>query len=119
MDTESGVGALTFGGFLKELAERHGQREALVWVVVGAPDPVLGEMVVACVVPREGANLTEESVRGALRGELSSYKIPRRIIFVSDAELPRTASQKFNVVPIRHLAENVLRREQDRSGQTA
>jgi fatty-acyl-CoA synthase len=77
--------------------------------VVGIPTPTTGEMVVACVVPRSGAALTESSVRQSLRGTLSSYKIPRRVFFFSDqSELPRTASNKFSVNAVRQLVRELL-----------
>jgi long-chain acyl-CoA synthetase len=48
--------------------------------VIGAPDPVMGETVVAYVVAR-GRGLTEEAVRGHARTGLTGYKVPRRIVF--------------------------------------
>ena len=44
--------------------------------VVGIPDPILGEIVVACVVTAAGSSATEEKVQQFLRGSLASYKIP-------------------------------------------
>jgi fatty-acyl-CoA synthase len=77
--------------------------------VVGIPDPTRGEMVVACAVTRPGAMLTEAPVREWLRGRLSSYKVPRRMLFFSDqSELPRTASNKFSINAIRELAGELL-----------
>jgi fatty-acyl-CoA synthase len=77
--------------------------------VVGIPARTVGELVVACVVPRSGAMLTESSVRESLRGTLSSYKIPRRVLFFSDqSQLPRTASNKFSVNAIRDLVSELL-----------
>jgi acyl-coenzyme A synthetase/AMP-(fatty) acid ligase len=66
-------------------------------VVVGLPDPDLGQMVAAAVVPAPGASLTEEGLRSALRETLSSYKVPRRIVFVEDADIPRTATGKLKL----------------------
>jgi fatty-acyl-CoA synthase len=72
--------------------------------VIGVPDVALGEVVVACVVPLENVTLTEDQVRQFLRGKLSSYKIPRRVLFFTDDELPRTASDKFDVARVRDIA---------------
>ena len=80
--------------------------------VVGIPDETLGEMVVACIVPSDGVTLTEESVRESLQGALASYKIPRRVLFFADDELPRTASQKFNVSAVRAIVQDSLTKEQ-------
>jgi fatty-acyl-CoA synthase len=78
--------------------------------VVGAPDAAVGEVVVACVVPLENVTLTEDQVRQLLRGKVSSYKIPRRVLFFTDDELPRTASDKFDVARVRDIATDRLAR---------
>jgi malonyl-CoA/methylmalonyl-CoA synthetase len=67
--------------------------------VIGVPDADFGEAVVAVVVPRRGATLTERDIVGALRGEIASFKVPKRV-FVA-AELPRNAMGK--------VQKNVLR----------
>jgi fatty-acyl-CoA synthase len=78
-------------------------------VVVGVPDPVAGEIVVACVVPCAGASLTPDLVRQHLRSTLSSFKIPRHVLlFSSEDELPRTGSDKFNLPAVRALAAELL-----------
>ncbi|MFI4979795.1 MAG: class I adenylate-forming enzyme family protein, partial [Nevskiales bacterium] len=51
-------------------------------VVTGLPDAEAGEIVIAAVVPAEGAELSEGKLRQALRATLSSYKVPRRIAIV-------------------------------------
>jgi len=66
-------------------------------IVAGIPDPELGEMVAAAIVPAKGTTPTEESLKAALRGTLSSYKIPRRIIFISPEDVPRTATGKIKL----------------------
>ena len=60
--------------------------------VFGVPDPHWGEVVVAAVVPRAGAALSEEQVIAHVRERLAGYKKPRFVRFV-DA-LPRTASTR-------------------------
>jgi acyl-CoA synthetase (AMP-forming)/AMP-acid ligase II len=78
-------------------------------VVVGVPDEVAGELVLACVVPRDGAKLSEDEVRGRLRCSLSSYKIPRRVlVFSSEDELPRTGGNKFNIPAVSALAAELI-----------
>jgi acyl-CoA synthetase (AMP-forming)/AMP-acid ligase II len=66
-------------------------------IVAGLPDPELGELVAAAIVPAKGAAPTEESIKAALRGTLSSYKIPRRIIFITHEDVPRTATGKLKL----------------------
>jgi long-chain acyl-CoA synthetase len=61
--------------------------------VAGAPDPRLGEVPVAVVVPR-GEAPTLDELRSALRDELAPYEIPRRVVF--DSVLPRTDNGKID-----------------------
>jgi acyl-CoA synthetase (AMP-forming)/AMP-acid ligase II len=66
-------------------------------IVVGLPDPELGQRVVAAVVPAKGAAPTDESIRTALRAVLSSYKIPREIVFITHDDVPRTTTGKIKL----------------------
>jgi long-chain acyl-CoA synthetase len=61
--------------------------------VVGRPDPVWGETVIAFVVLRPGQTVTEASLIAFARERLADYKTPERIIF--QAELPKTATGKI------------------------
>ena len=61
--------------------------------VVGAPDPEKGEIVLAFVVAKPGAMLTEEILRTHCRTEAASYKTPDRVE-ICDA-LPTTATGKL------------------------
>jgi len=60
--------------------------------VVGMPDPRLGEVGRAFVVPRPGFALAEEDVLAFCRERLANYKVPRRVEF--RGELPRNPSGK-------------------------
>ncbi|MGW5417090.1 AMP-binding protein [Actinomadura geliboluensis] len=71
------------------LAEHPGVAEA---AVVGVPHPRWGETVVATIVARDGARLTEPEVIAFCRERLAHYKCPTRVDLV-DA-LPRTPSGK-------------------------
>lgn len=66
-------------------------------IVAGLPDPELGQLVVAAVVPKPGASLSEDALRTALRETLSSYKIPRRIVFIAHEDVPRTSTGKIKL----------------------
>lgn len=69
------------------LLEQPGVREA---AVVGAPDPVRGEIPIAYLVA--DAELDEAALLGRLRTQLASFKVPKG--FVRVAALPRTALGK-------------------------
>ena len=72
--------------------------EVALSVVTGLPDEEFGEIVAAAVLPAPGVVPTGDSLRAALRAELSSYKVPRRIVFIaSEAEIPRTDTGKIKL----------------------
>jgi long-chain acyl-CoA synthetase len=50
--------------------------------VIGMPDPVHGEKVIAFVALREGMNATEQDLRDLVRGRIADYKTPERILFL-------------------------------------
>jgi long-chain acyl-CoA synthetase len=60
--------------------------------VVGAPDPLRGDEVVAVITLKPGAELTQREVREFCRASLANYKVPRRVIFRD--ELPRSSTGK-------------------------
>lgn len=66
-------------------------------IVVGLPDPELGQRVVAAVVPATGATLNEDALKAALREVLSSFKVPREIVFIGHEDVPRTATGKLRL----------------------
>jgi acyl-CoA synthetase (AMP-forming)/AMP-acid ligase II len=60
--------------------------------VVGVDDEEFGQRLKAFVVPRNGNELTVESVQDYVKENLARYKVPRDVVFV--AELPRNATGK-------------------------
>jgi fatty-acyl-CoA synthase len=73
--------------------------------VVGVPDTRLTEVPVAFVIREGDAVLTEEDVIALCRGQLASFKIPRRVIFVD--EFPMTGSRKIQKYLLRDEAERL------------
>ena len=60
--------------------------------VIGLPDPIWGEEVVAVIVPQPGEKLTPEDVQEFCKQRLASYKTPREVKFRED--LPKTLTGK-------------------------
>ena len=69
--------------------------------VVGRPDPRWGEVVVAVVVPRSGADLSRERVLGLFEGRIARFKHPKEVLFVG--EMPKTALGKVRKEDVRSL----------------
>lgn len=61
--------------------------------VIGMAHQVLGQEVMAIVVPRHGAALTAEQVRNFAAAALATYKVPAHVVFRT--ELPYTQSGKI------------------------
>jgi acyl-CoA synthetase (AMP-forming)/AMP-acid ligase II len=62
--------------------------------IVPRVDPVMGEVGVACVVPRAGASVSLPSLREHAAGSLAPYKLPESLRIV--AALPLTAGEKID-----------------------
>ncbi|HVO54074.1 MAG TPA: AMP-binding protein [Solirubrobacterales bacterium] len=60
--------------------------------VVGAADEYRGEVPVAYVVPRPGAEVEQDEVIAHCRERLAVYKAPRRVVFVDS--IPKTLTGK-------------------------
>jgi len=61
--------------------------------VIGIPDEQYGEEIKACVVLKEGANVSEEDLQAFTKANIAAYKYPREIEFL-DA-LPMSATGKI------------------------
>ena len=109
-------GYIWFQGRLKEIIIRGGsnispqeveevllQNEAVREAgVVGAPDSMFGERVVAFVVVTEGCSLGEKELREFCRARLADYKVPERILFLS--ALPKGITGKVQRRALKELA---------------
>jgi fatty-acyl-CoA synthase len=75
---------------------------------VGVPHDLLGELVVACIVPHDGAGLTEAGAQAFAKKTLASYKVPRRVLFFAEDDLELTGSSKIKTADLRKLAADRL-----------
>lgn len=69
--------------------------------VVGLDDDTWGEIVGVAVVVATSASLSLEDLQAWARGEMSSYKIPRRLLLVD--HLPRNAMGKVTKLDVKRL----------------
>jgi fatty-acyl-CoA synthase len=74
--------------------------------VIGVPDERYGEELMAWVVSRPAAALTEENVREFCRGKIAHYKIPRYVKFVES--FPMTVTGKVQKFKMRETAVEEL-----------
>jgi acyl-CoA synthetase (AMP-forming)/AMP-acid ligase II len=63
--------------------------------IVGLPHPKWGDQVTAVVVLKKGCSATAEEIMAHTRKAVAGYKRPRRVIFIDDEEMPRTATGKI------------------------
>jgi acyl-CoA synthetase (AMP-forming)/AMP-acid ligase II len=60
--------------------------------VIGVPDARRDEIAVLCVELKDGATASEEDIKSFLRERLASYKVPKRVLFFDDDEIPMNRS---------------------------
>jgi fatty-acyl-CoA synthase len=92
----------------REIEEYLYQMEGISDVqVVGVPSEKYGEEVGAFVILKEGYSYTPEDIKDFCRGQISRYKVPKYVFFVTS--YPMTASgkiQKYKLVELsRSLSE--------------
>jgi fatty-acyl-CoA synthase len=85
--------------------------------VIGVPDERYGEELMAWIVVRAGASLSEDEVREFCRGKIAHYKIPRYVKFVS--EFPMTVTGKVQKFKMRQAAIEELGLEKAAAVATA
>ena len=119
------LGRLVFQGRLNDIIKTGGANVSPIEVdnllatcpgvklckTVGVPHETLGEIIISCVAAQPASELDEEQVRAFLRAHLASYKVPRRVFFVSETELDFTGSAKIKADGVRALAGKRLRKE--------
>lgn len=69
--------------------------------VIGVTDPVWGEVVKACVVLKEGHEVTEQELINFCKGRLAGYKKPKSVDFFK--ELPHATAGKIMYAELRKL----------------
>jgi malonyl-CoA/methylmalonyl-CoA synthetase len=73
--------------------------------VFGVPHADFGEAVMAAVVPRPGATLSESAILSALGHRLAKFKAPKQIILVES--LPRNAMGKVQKAALRETYKDI------------
>ncbi len=63
--------------------------------VIGLPDDVWGEAVIAVVILKDGQKATVEEIVDWCRGKMAGYKKPKSVNFINPEEMPRTTTGKI------------------------
>lgn len=91
--------------FSREVEEEILANPAVLEVaLVGEPHPTKGEVPVAFVQLKDGAETTEEELLGWCRERIAAYKAPRRIILVD--EMPLTMTLKVMKKELRSMLDD-------------
>jgi fatty-acyl-CoA synthase len=85
--------------------------------VVGVPDIRMGEEVMAWIVIREGATVSEDEIRTYCRERMAGFKVPRYVKFVDS--FPMTVTGKIQKFRMREMAIKELDLEAAASVRTA
>ncbi|RLB32038.1 MAG: long-chain fatty acid--CoA ligase, partial [Deltaproteobacteria bacterium] len=84
--------------------------------VVATPNPVLGESICACIIPRSGQSVSLGEIRSFLEGKLAAHKLPDELCVMK--EFPRLSGgvklNKFGKGGLAELAQNDESRERYR-----
>jgi fatty-acyl-CoA synthase len=74
--------------------------------VIGVPDAQYGEEIMACVILREGEQMTADELRDYVRTHMARHKTPRYVDFVT--EFPMNAAGKILKYKMREAAAEKL-----------
>ncbi|HEX2938795.1 MAG TPA: AMP-binding protein [Ruminiclostridium sp.] len=85
--------------------------------VIGVPDKQYGEEIMACVILKEDATITEEELKDYIKTHIAKHKTPRYIEFVK--EFPMNAAGKILKYKMREQAVEKLGLQADNSIETA
>jgi len=85
--------------------------------VIGVPDKVYGEEIMACVILKEGESITEEELKTYCRERMAKHKTPRYITFVDS--FPMNAAGKILKYKMREDAIEYLKLQEAAKIETA
>jgi acyl-CoA synthetase (AMP-forming)/AMP-acid ligase II len=104
-------GSIRYHGRIKDMLKVGGENVAAIEIesflsnhpaiklaqVVGMPDERLDEVPVAFVELSAGKAATEQEIIDFCQGQIASFKVPRRVLFVEEWPMSTTKIQKFRL----------------------
>jgi fatty-acyl-CoA synthase len=85
--------------------------------VIGVPDESYGEEIMACIVLKEGEEMTADEMKAYINANMARHKVPRYIRFVK--EFPTNAAGKILKYKMREDAIEYLNLQKAASIETA
>lgn len=85
--------------------------------VIGVPSKEYGEEVMACIILKEGSEITEDDIKAYVKSHMARHKTPRYVSFTK--EFPMTASGKIQKYKMRESAIEMLQLQDAASIETA
>lgn len=85
--------------------------------VIGVPSEAYGEEVMACIILKEGEEMTEEEVKEFVGARMAKHKVPRYVRFVDS--FPTNAAGKIQKYKMREEAIEILKLQTAASIETA
>lgn len=85
--------------------------------VIGVPSEAYGEEVMACLILKEGEEMTEEEVKEFVGARMAKHKVPRYVRFVDS--FPTNAAGKIQKFKMREEAIEILKLQTAASIETA
>lgn len=85
--------------------------------VIGVPSEAYGEEVMACVILKEGEEMTEEEVKEFVGARMAKHKVPRYVRFVDS--FPTNAAGKIQKFKMREEVIEILKLQTAASIETA
>jgi fatty-acyl-CoA synthase len=84
--------------------------------IVATPNPILGESICACVIPRPGQTVTLEEIRAIMKDQVAPHKLPDELCIMED--FPKLSGgvkiKKFGQGGLADLAQQDEKRERIR-----
>jgi acyl-CoA synthetase (AMP-forming)/AMP-acid ligase II len=100
---------------LESMLVHHPKAEQIC--IVATPNPVLGESICACVIPKSGQVITLQEIRSALKDKIAPHKLPDELCIMDD--FPKLSGgvkiKKFGKGGLAELAEKHKNRERIRT----
>ena len=85
--------------------------------VIGVPDKAMGEEIMACIILKEGEEMTVQEMKQYVLDHMAKHKVPKYIDFVDS--FPMNDAGKIQKYKMREMAVEKLGLQKDAAIETA